>query len=299
MPKAAELFVGVLSFNSELFLGHSLNSVIKTTDGINKQIVVCDKFSGDGSVRIARNLGVKVVQSTAGYFEAFGILFSLSRSPYTLIIHSDTILLNDKWFDLCKSKIKDNVALVSPQDIGCGPYTRPFGINMPESSFMFFDTEKMRRTKRVLKYRRRFGMPFPYFSPDFYCSHATHNIPSRLKEAGFTWFPMEVHTSNKVSAPIYVPDFKPKVWSDELPYLQYGLGNFYSIDGTITHYHNWYERRIGEDKLSSAQKTTEKDGGGFPLGYIKAGTDAFLRDYTLGHLSLPAAVPNLRTPRAL
>ena len=299
MAKAAELFVGVLSFNSELFLGHCLKSVINTTQGIDRQIVVCDKFSNDGSVDIVRNLGVKVVQSMAGYCEAFNILFSLSRSPYTLILHSDTILLSDKWFSLCKSKIKDNVALVSPQDIGCGPYTRSFGVNMPESSFLFFDTEKMRRTKRVIKFNRRFGIPLPYRSLDFHCTHVTHNIPSRLKEAGLSWFPMEVHTSNKVSAPIYAPDFKPKVWSNELPYLQYGLGNFYSIDGTITHYHNWYERRIGEDKLPGGQKTTEKDGAGFPLGYVKAGTDAFLRDYAAGKLSLPAAVPNNRTPKAL
>lgn len=299
MAKAADLFVGVLSFNSELFLSHCLNAVINKTRGISTQVVVCDKFSTDGSADIARNLGVKVVQSMSGYCEAFNILFSLSRSPYTLILHSDTILLSDKWFSLCKSKIKDDVALVSPQDIGCGPYTRSFGMNMPESSFLFFDTEKMRRTKRVIKFNRRFGIPIPYRSLDFYCTHVTHNIPSRLKEAGLSWFPMEVHTSNKVPEPIYVPDFKPKIWSDELPYLQYGLGNFYSIDGVITHYHNWYERRIGEDKLSGTQKTTEKDGAGFPLGYIKAGTDAFLRDYTSGHLSLPPAVHSQRVPKAL
>jgi len=170
---------------------------------------------------------------------------------------------------------------------------------MPESSFLFFDTEKMRRTKRVIKFRRRFGVPLPYLSFDFYCTHATHNIPSRLKEVGLSWFPMEVHTSNKVSQPIYIPDFKPKCWSDELPYLEYGLGNFYSIDGVVTHYHNWYERRIGENKLAGGQKTTEKDDGGFPLGYIKAGTDAFLRDYSSGKLSLPPAVPNSRKPKAL
>ncbi len=295
----AELFVGVLSYNSALFLGHCLKAITNTTEGISTEVVVCDKLSMDGSAKIARSLGADVIQSNSDYCEAFNILLSSSRSPYTLIIHSDTILINDKWFDLCKSKFKDNIALVSPQDIGCGPYTRPFGINMPESSFMFFDTEKMRRTKRVIKFNRRFGIPIPYRSMDFHCTHVTHNIPGRLKEAGLSWFPMEVHTSNKVAEPIYVPDFKPKCWSDELPYLQYGLGNFYSIDGVITHYHNWYERRIGEDKLSGNQKTTEKDGGGFPLGYIKAGTDAFLRDYTAGHLSLPAAVPNLRKPRAL
>jgi len=299
MPKTAELFIGVVSFNSELFLGHCLNSVINTTRGIDRQIIVCDKFSSDSSIDIARNLGVKVIQSASGLGEAYDILFSLSSSPYTLIMHSDTILLSDKWFDLCKSRIKDSIALVSPQDIGCGPYTRPFGINMPESSFMFFDTKKMLKTKRVLRWKRYFRLPFPYLSLDFYSNHVTHNIPSRLKEAGLSWFPIEVHTSNKVSGPIYVPDFKPKCWSDELPYLQYGLGNFYSIDGVITHYHNWYERRIGEDKLSGAQKTTEKDGAGFPLGYIKAGTDAFLRDYISGHLSIPVVVPNLRKPKAL
>ncbi len=299
MPKAAELFVGVLSFNSELFLGHCLDAVINKTSGISTQVVVCDKFSTDGSADIARGLGAELIQSNANYSEVFNILLSASRSQYTLIIHSDTILLSEKWLELCRSKAKDNIALVSPQDIGCGPYTRPFGIGMPESSFLFFDTEKMRRTNRVIKFNRRFGIPLPYLSLDFHCTHVTHNIPSRLKDAGLSWFPMEVHTSNKVDEPIYEPDFKPKCWSDELPYLQYGLGNFYSIDGVITHYHNWYERRIGENKLSGAQKTTENDGGGFPLGYIKAGTEAFLRDYTSGRLSLPAAVPNLRKPKAL
>ena len=299
MPEAAELFVGVVSFNSELFLGHCLKAVINTTRGISSQIIVCDKFSSDGSVDIAQRLGIKVIQRTSGLGEAYNIFLSLSRSPYTLIIHSDTILLSDKWFYLCKSRIKDNVALVSPQDIGCGPYTRPFGINMPESSFMFFDTAKMRKIKRVIRHRRFLGFSIPYRSFDFYSAHVTHNLPARLKEAGFSWFPMEVHTSNRVTKPIYVPDFKPKCWSDELPYLQYGLGNFYSIDGVITHYHNWYDRRIGEGKLSGGQKTTEKDGSGFPLGYIKAGTEAFLRDYTAGKLSLPAAVTSKRTPKAL
>lgn len=261
--------------------------------------MVCDKFSNDNSAGIARSLGAKVIRSAVDLGDAYNMLFSLSRSPYTLIMHSDTILLCDKWFDLCRARIKDNVALVSPQDIGCGPYTRPFGINMPESSFMFFDTKRMLKTKKVLRWKRYLKLPFPYLSLDFLGPHVTHNIPSRLDEAGLFWFPMEVHASDRVSEPIYLPDFKPGCWNDELPYLKYGLGNFYSIDGTVTHYHNWYDRRLGEGKVSDAWRTTEKNGGGFPLGYIKAGTDAFLRDYTSGRLSLPPAVPNLRKPKAL
>lgn len=299
MAKTSEVFIGITTFNSELFLECCLKSIINKTAGISRQIVVRDNFSKDRSVDIAKDLGARVLESALSHSETCNLFLSLSSSPYTLIMHSDTIILSEKWFSLCRTKIKDNVALVSPQDIGCGPYTRPFGIGMPESSFLFFDTEKMRRTKKVLKFKRRFGLPLPCLSLDFYCTHVTHNIPSRLKEAGLSWFPMEVHTSNKVSEPIYIPDFKPNVWSDELSYLQYGLGNFYSIDGVITHYHNWYERCIGEGKASNRQKTTETNDGGFPLGYIKAGTDAFLRDYTSGRLSLPPAVPNSRRPKAL
>jgi glycosyltransferase involved in cell wall biosynthesis len=298
MSQQPELFIGITTFNSGLFIGHCLDSLAKTTRGNRPRIVLCDKFSTDGTAETARKAGAEVVRSAASQADAYNILFSMSRSPYTLIIHADTVLLSDQWFELCKSRIKDNVALVSPQDIGCGPYTRPFGAGMPESSFLFFDTEKMLKA-RIIRWLRRFGIPLPERCLDFYAPHITHRLPDHLKRAGLSWFPMEVHTSNKVAAPIYAPDFKPKVWSDELPYLQYGLGNFYSIDGVITHYHNWYERRIENTAISDPRAATEKDGKGFPLAYIKTYTETFLRDYTAGCVSLPPAVPNTRKPKAL
>jgi glycosyltransferase involved in cell wall biosynthesis len=298
MTQQPELFIGITTFNSGLFIGHCLDSLMKTTRGTHRRIVLCDKFSSDGTAAIARKAGAEVVSSAASQADAYNILFSMSRSPYTLIIHADTVLLSDKWFELCKSRIRDNVALVSPHDIGCGPYTRPFGAGMPESSFLFFDTKKILKA-RITRWHRRLGVPLPQRCVDFYGSHITHNLPAHLRRAGLSWFPMEVHTSNKVSEPIYVPDFKPNVWSDELPYLEYGFGNFYSIDGVITHYHNWYERRIENTAVSDPRATTEKDGKGFPLGYIKAGTEAFLRDHSSGNLSLPPAVPSARKPKAL
>lgn len=86
---------------------------------------------------------------------------------------------------LLLSHLKSSMVAV---DYGCGLYTRPFGAGMPESSFLFFDTEKARRTKKVVKYNRRFGISFPYLSYDFYCTHATYNLPACLKEAGLSWF---------------------------------------------------------------------------------------------------------------
>ena len=224
-------------------------------------------------------------------------LSRLSRSPYTLLIHSDVILIFDDWFDLCKEKISRNIVLVSPEDIGCGPYTRPFGIGKPESSFLFIDTIKMKKSKNVI-WRRKFGLPIAQRVLDLYGNHITHNIPDRLAKAGFNWFPMLVHISDKLDNPIYQPSFLPQTWSYELAYLRYGLGNFYSIDGVITHYHNWYERvDLNVDVNSTV--TTEKNGKGFPIAYIKAYTDAFLRDYEKDQLILPPPVRSCRKPLAL
>jgi len=80
--------------------------------------------------------------------------------------------------------------------------------------------------------------------------------------------------------------------------LQYGLGNFYSIDGVVTHYHNWYERVDLKVNFQSKQ-TTEKNGIGFPIVYVKTYTEAFLSDYKNGCISIPKAIKSSRVPMAL
>jgi hypothetical protein len=84
------------------------------------------------------------------------------------------------------------------------------------------------------------------------------------------------------------------VWSDELAYLRYGLGNFYSIDGVITHYHNWYDRAF--HRRNESQQENEKD---LPLWYIDAYTQTFLADYDRGELVIPSAANYDRKPIAL
>jgi hypothetical protein len=109
---------------------------------------------------------------------------------------------------------------------------------------------------------------------------------------------MNVLISPTSATPIYVPPFTPKVWSDELPHLRYGLGNFYSLGGEITHYHNWYDR-VDKAVDPESTETTGRNGEGFPAAYVKRYTDNFLGDYTSGQLLLPSPIPPLRQPRAL
>lgn len=101
---------------------------------------------------------------------------------------------------------------------------------------------------------------------------------------------MAVHWSDRVKEPIFKPTDAPEVWSEELSFLRYGLGNFYSVNGTVTHYHNWYDRI---SSLSHRRRIS------FPPEYIRTYTRAFLSDLEAGSVVIPIPVTSDRKPVAL
>ncbi len=290
-----DLFVGITSWNSQLFLPSCLQALKRTTRTANIQVCVLDNLSQDHSAQIARDNGADVIVRSCSQPEALNILIRRSKATYTLLIHADVIVLNNSWFQLCLSKLVDKVVLVSPEDIGCGPLTRPFGVNKPESSFMLFKTDALKNS-RSLKWRKKRGIPLPRYEFDFSGGHVTHNIPQLLKTRGMSWYPMRVHPSNKGREPFYIPTVQPTIWSEELSYLQYGLGNFYSIDGIITHYHNWYDRVATSVRPQAANKPNSKE---FPADFINQYSSRFLSDYHSDQVDLPDDLSTSRTPRAL
>ena len=146
---------------------------------------------------------------------------------------------------------------------------------------MFFDTAGARKLRQT-RWVRRFRLPYPAQRIDFYPRHVTHHLPQRLAERGLRWHAMKVHTSNRLTEPIWQPESRPMCWSDELAYLQYGLGNFYSVDGIVTHYHNWFERTV---KAGPARPLENEDG--IPRAYLDVYTTRFLNDLVVGKVSLP------------
>lgn len=289
-----DLFVGITTWDSELFLEHCLESVRRTTEGLRIHIGVVDNCSRDRSVHIARGMGADVRVERCSQAIALNRLLSMSDAPHTLLIHSDVILLSPKWYSTCSKHLAGNVALVSPEDIGCGPLTRPYGAGMPESCFMLFDTVKARKARTVAWIKRR-GIPLPHLRLDLEDYYVTHDLPKTLGRRGYTWCPMRVHASPKEVAPVYTPLFTPEYWATDLSRLRYGMGNFYSLDGEITHYHNWFDR-VPKDVPFDSQETTEGFGKGMPLAFLSLGTRRFLEDLQADRIVLPAPDESQPTP---
>jgi glycosyltransferase involved in cell wall biosynthesis len=288
-----DLFVGITSWNSALFLPHCLASLRRTTNGLRSRLFVLDNASTDASAELARAGGAEVLVRRCTQPQALQQLVRMSTGHYTLLIHADVILLAPDWFDRCTARLRDTTVLVSPEDIGCGPLTRPFGRGMPESSFLLFDTQGLRRARRLV-WHRRHRIPYPRREFDFSGGHVTHNIPRRLAERGLSWHPMNVYVSNAEPEALFTPDADVTLWSEELGHLRYGLGNFYGLDGTITHYHNWYDRMI-----TPRPAGTEAPRRQFPAAFINAYSQRFLADLQADRIDLPRDLSSNRQPVAL
>jgi hypothetical protein len=107
---------------------------------------------------------------------------------------------------------------------------------------------------------------------------------------------MKVHPSPAESSPVYTPSFTPEYWSEDLSFLRYAMGNFYSLDGEVIHYHNWFDR-VPKDVPLTSTDTTESGGRGLPLAYLSLGTRRFLEDLSANGLVLPSPHDAQQTPR--
>jgi len=281
---SSDLNVGITAWNSETFLPLCLDSLRRTVP--DAHVTVFDNESVDATPRIARERGATVWRRKCPQGEALDALARASTRPYTLLVHADVVLLSQDWWPVVRARLEAGAALVSPEDIGCGPYTRPFGRGMPESSFMCFRTDAFPhlRTRLWSRFAR-----LPYFRRrvDFFGDHVTYNLPSRLAAAGLRWQAMRVHVSTLLDKPFFTADWKPVHWRVELGRLDYGLGNFYSLDGLVTHYHNWYDRRIDTTRGHAARETLESNGGGMPAAYLHAYSARFIADYAAGRVRVP------------
>lgn len=286
MTEPPELRVGLTTRNDARPLPLCLESLSQTLDGVRHEIVVVDDGSGDGTGEIAAAAGAQVESRRLGQADALNYLLATSRARYTLLLHSDVTMLARDWYPRVKERIRDDVVLVSPDDSGLGPMLRAsYGSGKPESSFMFWLTDAAKRLRRLrprqLVRVARERLPFVRYV-NLYHRHITHYLPDELARRALRWEPMTV-----LPSPAGEPwfdfdaDGTGAAWQPEWGALEYGFGNFYALDGTITHFHQWYSRDIQADGHAL-------NADGVPVAFLQEAAARFERDYRAGRVRLPA-----------
>lgn len=202
-------------------------------------------------------------------------------------------MLAPDWFPLLrKAMIRSGAVLIAPEDTGLGNMLRAEYHDMPESSFMFFDTARALacRTVRLsttwlLNIYRRFRFVHPFRRLNLYTTHLTHQLPEILRTHGQHWLMMRPLPSRRLATPWFTPEVRPgERWNLDRSVYDYGFGNFYLFEGVITHYHNWLARFLGSsigDTHDPAEIRRLKQ------QFAEAATQRFLRDYDAGELHLP------------
>lgn len=269
------LFVGVTSWNSRVFLDACLDSLRKTCG--EAEVCVLDNVSTDDSCDVARRHGAKVIRKACSQPFAMNALAAMSRSDCTLLVHADVVFLGPDWRERCMEAVRRGASLVSPEDTGCGNGTRPWGRGMPESSFLFFDTGMLGKLREI-RWIRRFQLPWPVAAVDFFGDHITYNLPGEIARRGGKIQFMDFHAGPAAPEPIVNPVQAYQYWQPAWANLRYGLGNFYTLDGALTHYHNWYDR---------LNATGGRDPDGLPAEFLAAYSRNFLEDYKRGNVQLP------------
>lgn len=277
-----DLFIGITTWNDEAFLSACLESLTKTLEGVTYVLYVSDNNSQDNTCKIARQFTQNIIVGRNTQANALNGLVAKSQARYSLLIHSDIVMLNPDWYQICSAHVDKQHVLVSPEDIGLGNYERPFGAGMPESSFMLFDTAWLksarhfsikRMVKRALGRRQATAYGF-----DFYGAHVTHNIPKVIRRSDKSWTMMKVFPSRLHASPVHAPAIASS--TSDAASRTYGFGNFYAMDGVVTHYHNWFARWKSQFGRTNSR-------WGIPSGMIESYSLRFLRDYANNCVELP------------
>jgi hypothetical protein len=135
--------------------------------------------------------------------------------------------------------------------------------------------------------------------PRFHGRHITYNLPEMLERRSRRVALMSVDASPADLESPFALDFSPIYWRPGFEQLRYGLGNFYSLEGEINHYHNWYDRAGGAGARIAPDSTAEYSAdGGFPFAWLQVCSGRFLREWEATAVKLPGISVN-RRERAL
>lgn len=118
--KTPVLSISIVSFNVKELLRCCIKSVYKNIHGVSFEIFVVDNNSSDGSREMVRTEFPQVElianQTNAGYAKAINQVIALSKSPFILILNSDTEVKKDSIHKMLKFMVEhETIGAVGPK----------------------------------------------------------------------------------------------------------------------------------------------------------------------------------------
>lgn len=114
-----DLSIIIVSYNSSVYLDRCLSSIRASIDHFEKEVIVVDNASSDGSVDIIRNYKdvAAIIQSpiNGGFAGGNNLGISVSKGKYLLFLNPDTAVFADSISSLY------NFGLANPQAGAIGP----------------------------------------------------------------------------------------------------------------------------------------------------------------------------------
>jgi GT2 family glycosyltransferase len=101
-----DISVVIVTWNSEEFIGNCLDSISRTADGVQFEIIVVDNSSSDGTVKIVQESGVQIDlvknRKNLGYAKANNQGIERSQGRYVLLLNPDTEIQEDSLDSMLK-----------------------------------------------------------------------------------------------------------------------------------------------------------------------------------------------------
>lgn len=154
--------VVIPTFNSEAKLAKCFSALVPATiEGLVRQVVVADGGSTDATLKISEASGADIVSAKPGRGSQIAAGISAARSPWLLVLHSDTVL-EANWQD-------DAAKFMESADLGHGP------ARAAAFRFALDDTGAMPRLVETFVHWRSSMAKLPYGDQGLLISRRLHD----------------------------------------------------------------------------------------------------------------------------
>jgi hypothetical protein len=177
-------FIGINRWNTQLFHSHCLNYFTDTTKAQSIFIHISDFLSVDKSAAISQSLVTEVIDKVCTFLQAINILLHHNMADSLLPPIYKKLLYDCCWLICFMDKLYLLFIMITPEIVCFSLITCHFDLDMPQSSFVFFEI-KLSNENRNVAMLPNVNSLLSHFELVINRLYVPHNMPAIFSEHGF------------------------------------------------------------------------------------------------------------------